>query len=230
MQAIDHRQLVRIAKDVDSVIELAFKAGDHAVQGTTFAWVSPLPAATEEVQSNAEACVMLGSEQASIQDFETPMRQLVEIALRALSPGISDPFTAIAVINRLTDSLAKIMRLGAPQNFWADEDGTVRVIAPTSGFAGLVHTAFQQIRQHSIGSPSVLIHLARSLSQLIAQADESQKPVLVETLRIVVETGRRDIAQKEDLVALEERAKPGLGIGPRARSRRAKAAQPKDGG
>ncbi|MGB6426949.1 MAG: hypothetical protein WBE08_10935 [Methyloceanibacter sp.] len=46
----------------------------------------------------------------------------------------------------------------------------------------------------------------------------------------MVETGRRDIAQKEDLMALEERAKPGLGIGPRARSRRAKAAQPKDGG
>ncbi len=228
VQAIDHRRLVKIATDADAAIELAFTAGHHAIQGATFAWISPLEAATDDVQSNAEECIVLGSEQASIQDLETSIRQLVEIALRALSPGISDPFTAIAVINRLTESLAKIMRLGAPQSFWADEDGTVRVIAPTSGFAGLVQTAFQQIRQHSIGSPSVLIHLARSLSQLIAQADESQKDVLVQTLRIVVETGRRDIAQKEDLVALEERAKPGLGIARGARSRRPKAPQPTD--
>lgn len=206
VQAIDHRGLVRIAKNSDAVIELSFKAGHHAIQGGNFGWIAPSEAATEEVRSQAEECFILGSEQASIQDIETSIRQLVEIALRALSPGISDPFTAIAVIDRLTEALAKIMRRGSPQSVWADDDGIGRLIAPSSSFAGIVATAYQQIRQHSAGSPSVLIHLATSLGQLIAQADEGQRAILIETLRIVLETGRREMGQKEDVAALEERA------------------------
>lgn len=209
VQAINYHGLIEIADEADAVIELAFKPGRHVIEGGVFAWIVPKQAA-DETHGNIENCVILGGERASIQDVETSIRQLVEVALRALSPSISDPFTAMAVIDRLTTSLAKIMRRGQPQCVWVDGDGKVRLLAPRSSFADTVEEAFRQIRQHSQDQPAVLIRLVESLGQLLAQADKAQQPVLKKEIEIVLETGRRAIAQKEDLATLEERAKLAL--------------------
>jgi uncharacterized membrane protein len=211
VKAVDYGGLVDIARDADAVIELSFKPGRHLVEGTTFAWIAP--AAKDDMHENVENCLFMGGERASIQDLETSIRQLVEIALRALSPSISDPFTATAVIDRLTTSLAKIMKRGVPQWVWTDEDDTVRLLAPRSTFADIVQEAFRQIRQHAQDQPSVLIRLVESLGQLMQQADDVQRVVLEEQIEIVVQTGRRNIAQKQDLDTLERRAKLALDAG-----------------
>jgi uncharacterized membrane protein len=219
VQAIDHHGLVDIAKDADAVIELAFKPGRHVIEGGIFAWIAPAKTVDETYQ-RIENCTVLSGERSSIQDVETSIRQLVEVALRALSPSVSDPFTAMAVIDRLTTSLAKIMRRGAPQCVWADGDGTVRLLAPKSTFADMVEEAFRQIRQHSVDQPAVLIRLVESLGQLLAQADKAQQPALKREIEIVLETGRRTIAQEQDLATLEERAKLALKAAAPRRSRR----------
>jgi len=210
VQTLDYHHLVDIAQEAKATIELAFKAGHHAIQGSTFGWIAPPEAATDEIREKVESCVILGGERASIQDLETSIRQLVEVALRALSPGINDPFTAIAVIDRLTTSLAKIRRRGAAQSVWADDDGTARLIAPRSTFADSVDVAFRQIRQHSTGQPAVLIRLVESLGQLLIQADKADRAVLAEQIEIVLETGRRNIEQKQDLAVIEERTRLAL--------------------
>jgi len=207
-QAVHYDRLVDIAREADAVIELAFKPGRHLVEGTTFAWIAP--ASADEAHEKIENCLLLGGERASVQDLETSIRQLVEVALRALSPSISDPFTAMAVIDRLTTSLAKIMKRGMPQWVWADEDGKVRLLAPRSTFADIVQEAFRQIRQHSQNQTAVLIRLVESIGQLMPRADKAQRAVLEEQIEIVLETGRRNIAQKQDLDTLEERAKLAL--------------------
>jgi uncharacterized membrane protein len=153
----------------------------------------------------------LEGERASIQDPENSTRQLVEVALRALSPSINDPFTAMAVVDRLTESLAKVMRRGSAQCVWVDEDGLVRVLAPRSTFADFLEEAFRQIRQHSREHPAVLIRLVVSLGQLLAQAEAAQKSVLQRQIELVLDVGRRNIAQKDDLDALENWAIIALG-------------------
>jgi uncharacterized membrane protein len=207
IEAINYSGLVEIAHAADAVIELSFKAGRHVIEGGTFAWIAPPDAASDEICGKIEACLFLGSERASIQDVETSVRQLGEVALRALSPSVSDPFTAMAVIDRLTTSLAKVMRRGAPQSVWADADGTVRLLTPDSTFCDIVEEAFRQIRQHAQDQPAVLIRLVESLGQLEALANEHQRPALARQIEIVLETGRRNIAQKQDLETLERRAK-----------------------
>lgn len=117
----------------------------------------------------------------------------------------------MAVIDRLTTSLAKIMRRGSAQCVWTDEDGAVRLIAPHSTFADIVQEAFRQIRQHGSEQPAILIRLVESLGQLLALANKDQRAALKEQVEIVLETGRRDIAQKQDLEALERRAAEALG-------------------
>jgi uncharacterized membrane protein len=210
VQALDHHGLVEIAKEADAVIEISFKPGRHVIEGTAFAWIAPADAATEKIEGRIQNCLMLGGERASVQDLETSIRQLVEVALRALSPSISDPFSATAVIDRLSMSLAKIMQRGEAQSVFTDEDDTVRLLAPRSTFAETVEEAFRQIRQHGHDEPAVLIRLVESLGQLLAQANETQRPVLEEQIEMVLDTGRRDIPQKQDLQTLEERAKLAL--------------------
>jgi hypothetical protein len=136
--------------------------------------------------------------------------KLVELALRDLSPSTNDPFSAMAVVDRLTVSLRKIMQRSTPQSVWTDDDGTVRLLAPGSTFADTVEEAFRQLRQHSQNQPAVLIRLVESLGQLLAQADATQRRALQKGVEIILETGRRHIAQKEDLKVLEERSRPAL--------------------
>ena len=220
VQGLDYEGLVAIAQEADAVIEISFKPGRHVVQGSTYAWISPADAANDDIRDQIESCVVVGGERASIQDLEASVRQLVEVGLRALSPGINDPFTATAVIDRLTTSLAKIMRRGPAQCVWTDSDGVVRLIAPHSTFANIVQEAFRQIRQHGSDQPAVLIRLVESLGQLLALADKDQQAALKEQVEIVLETGRRDIPQKQDLESLERRAQEALD--------RAKEIVPKD--
>ena len=181
------------------------------ILGSTFGWIHPPEAATEERRSKIENCLTLEGERASIQDPENSIRQLVEVALRALSPSVNDPFTAMAVVDRLTESLAKVMRRGSAQSVWVDEDGLVRVWAPRSTFADFLEEAFRQIRQHSQEHPAVLIRLVDSLGQLLAQAKAAQKSALQKQIEIVLDVGRRSSAQKDDLDALENRAIIALG-------------------
>jgi uncharacterized membrane protein len=210
VQALDHHGLVEIAEDADAVIEISFKPGRHVVEGTAFAWVAPAETASDELRDRVEGCLVLGGERASVQDLETSIRQLVEVALRALSPSLNDPFTATAVIDRLTTSLAKIMRRGPAQWLWADEDGKVRLLAPRSTFADTVEEAFRQIRQHGHKQPAILIRLVESLGQLLALANDDQRPALAAQIEMVLDTGRRDIAQTQDLETLERRARRAL--------------------
>jgi uncharacterized membrane protein len=93
---------------------------------------------------------------------------------------------------------------------WTDDDGIVRLLAPGSTFADTVEEAFRQLRQHSQNQPAVLIRLVESLGQLLAQADATQRRALQKGVEIILETGRRHIAQKEDLKVLEERSRPAL--------------------
>lgn len=211
VQSVNYERLVEIAKKADAVIELEVKPGRHVILGSTFGWIHPPEAATEERRSKIENCLALEGERASIQDPENSIRQLVEVALRALSPSVNDPFTAMAVVDRLTESLAKVMRRGSAQCVWVDEDGLVRVLAPRSTFADFLEEAFRQIRQHSREHPAVLIRLVESLGQLLAQAKAAQKSALQKQIEIVLDVGRRSIAQKDDLDALENRASIALG-------------------
>jgi len=210
IETVNYGGLVDIARSADAVIELSFKPGRHIIEGGTFAWVAPADAATASMGEELEGCLQLSGERTSIQDLETSIRQLVEVALRALSPSISDPFTAMAVIDRLTISLAKIMRRGMPQCVWTDDEGKVRLVAPRSTFADILQEAFRQIRQQAHDQPAVLIRLVESLGQLLAQAKGSQEPPLRKEIELVLETGRKNIAQEEDFETLEQRAKLAL--------------------
>lgn len=206
VQAIDYDLLVRAACKGDCVIELAYRPGHHILPGGVHGWVSPPEARSEAIETAFAQAVVVGPERTPVQDLEFAIRQLVEIALRALSPSLNDAFTAVAAINRLGLSIATIMRRPSAERGFPDANGTVRVISPVSTFEGLVDIAFHQIRRSAADSPAVIMHLLETLAQLAEIAkDEGHKAVIAEHIDLVTESGRRAITEPRDRAAMEAR-------------------------
>jgi uncharacterized membrane protein len=205
VQAIDFDQLVSAAAKANGVVKLAVRAGHHGIPGGTYGWVNPASARSKELERVFASSLILGSVRTSYQDLEFSVRQLVEISLRALSPGVNDPYTALAAIDRLARSIAVIMQRGAAQSLWCDQDGFVRVTAPAVTFEGLVDAALTQIRQVASSHPAILIRLAENIGQLLLLATPEHARVLLKHVTLVEAAGRRNIPDASDLNDLEER-------------------------
>jgi uncharacterized membrane protein len=206
IQTIDYDAILSAAAKADVTVALTLRAGQYRIADSVLANISPPENVTDKLRQTIRDSVVIGTERTTVQDLEYSIRQLVEIALRALSPGINDVFTALAVINRLTSSIAKIMKCGREKSMWKDDAGKARLIAPVSTFDGIVDAAFNQIRQNSGGKPAVLIHLIDNLGQLLRQAEEPHREALEKHIRLVLEAGRRTTGDPEDLQVLESRA------------------------
>ncbi len=206
VQAIDFLSIVNAAAQADAVVALDIRAGHHIIPGRNVAHVTPKKAATDGDLCHAiQSAVVIGRERTPVQDLEFSIRQLVEIALRALSPGINDPHTANAALDRLTLSIAFVMTRGSAKSVWKGPDEKVRVVAETSTFEGICDAAFNEIRQQAL--PAVVIRMAECIGQLLQQANDTQRPALEKHLNLVVDAGRRCMAAKEDLEVLEARAR-----------------------
>ncbi|XSG81429.1 MAG: DUF2254 domain-containing protein [Methyloligella sp. ZOD6] len=213
IQGIDHDALVGAGEKAHTLIKLEIVPGDHGVEGATFAYVAPQEAASDEMIEEMQSALVMGKGQNSVQDLNYYIHQLVEIALRALSPSIADPFTAIAVINRLSVSLEKIMRRGEPKNRWCDDEDKLRLITPRYDFKSMVDAAFLKIRHHAKGTPSVQLRLAQCLQQLAEECSPKQRSVLLHHAEAVL-ADMVDALDEEEIVAQAKIAVAAIEDGP----------------
>jgi uncharacterized membrane protein len=146
LQFIRHRVLVRIAAQADAVIALSYRPGHFLVQGHPFATVWP-PAAAPRVTDALGRGHITGPNRTLTQDISFGIDQLVEIAIRAMSPAVNDTFTALTCIDWLGDTLCKIAVRWNPARVRRDSAGFVRVITADPSYERLVQRAFEKIRQ-----------------------------------------------------------------------------------
>ncbi len=206
VQVVDLDAIGAAACACDAMVALDFRAGHHLLAGGRHAAVSRPDALDKGLRDAIADAIVLGGQRTPVQDLEFSVRQLVEVALRALSPGINDPFTAIAVVDRLGESLALMMRRAPPNRHWRDPDGKVRVTIHVSDFDGVADAAFNQIRQSAGGHADVLIRLLETLGALADQARwPAHRRVLARHVRMVAEAGRRSLAERADLAVLDAR-------------------------
>jgi len=203
IQAVDIDRLVAVAKENDALIVLKHRPGQHVLPGGVGAWVRAVKRVSEECQAAIAASVLLGKERTPVQDIEFWLRQLVEVGVRALSPGQNDPYTVIAAIDRIALSLKRMMDRAPARTTWRDDNGTARLRLPVSTFEGVLDAAFDQIRQYGAGHPAVVIRLAEKLAQLWPSASEAQKPAIEKHLVLVLEAGRRNFEAESDRADLE---------------------------
>ena len=207
IQAIEFASLVEIARDADVLIGLRFRAGDYVVENGEDIGIYPADRASPELRDALARAFTTNAHRTPVQDLEFSIRHLVEIAVRALSPGINDPYTAAAVIDRLSASLARLANMTMPPGVLRDGEGDVRVICEQSTYGTLLGATFHQIRQNGGDKPLIVIHLLNAISRMVPHVrTESQRDALREELRRVSETARRQIDDPADLTKIEEHA------------------------
>jgi len=164
IQAIDEADLIEAADRENTVVKLVLRPGHFVVEGFDLAVLPPgfhiAPRLKEEIQH----CFVIGKERTSEQDPEYGIYQLVEIAVRALSPGINDPFTAIGCLDRLCGLLCWIVRQPAISKYRCNRQGTLRLIVAPIATDNMLRAAFEQIRQASTRMSSVSIRLLECLN------------------------------------------------------------------
>ncbi|MGO4525151.1 DUF2254 domain-containing protein [Microvirga sp. 2MCAF35] len=180
IQVIDYDRLVSVACRERALLEVKVRAGHFVLAGGEHVVVhAARPLGIDAVEAVRDA-VVVGEERSPAQDLEHGLRQLVEIGLRALSPGINDPHTAVAVVDRLGAAFEEIFQRVLPPSLLPDQEGVIRVIARRSDVQGLVDAAFDPLRQAGQEIPAVLIRMADVLGQLasILRRQDTQDAVV----------------------------------------------------
>ena len=220
VRSIDHEALLAWADRHDAVLRLDFRAGDFVVAGDRRILVWP-PEVAETAERDA-ICefATVGRERTPTQDLEFAVRHLVEVAVRALSPGINDPATAIAVVDRLRGCLTRLAGRQLPRRGLRDARGRLRLVRQTTTFGGVLDAGFHQIRQAGERHPAVVIHLLEAIARIAEHArTEEQCEALAHHARMIAEAGLREVAapgDREDIARSLERAEQRLGRGERA--------------
>ena len=170
LQIVDPETLMSFASETDTVLTLARRPGDYIVQGMPLLHVSPSNRVPEDMQQRLQGAFVLGNQRTAAQDVEFVILQLVEIATRALSPGINDPFTAIASINRLSSAFCRLAQRRFPEPCRYDEAQRLRIIATPQTFSGLADAAFNPLRNCARSSVEVTVRLLESLAVIASVA------------------------------------------------------------
>lgn len=205
LQAIDTDALMRIAIEQGCVIQILHRPGQFVIGDVVIARVWTDLDTDEQLDDQISQVFIVGSQRTVTQDVLFAVHQLVEIAVRALSPGINDPFTAIACIDQLSAGICRLGGRAIPAADRYDEQGHLRVIAEPVSFAQVVDVAFDQIRQYGRTSVAVTNHLLETIATIgqLSQADEQRAALLRQAEMI----GRSQDGFPESLDRAEVRAR-----------------------
>lgn len=208
LQYIDSEALIEIITKNDALLELYFRPGGFLVKGVEIGLLYSNENLDDDEFEKIFTHFVIGKTKTAQQDLEFSIHQMVEIAARALSPGVNDPYTAISCIDNLTATMSYLAQAKFPSKYRFDEDGNLRVIADTLDFEGVLDAAFNQIRQFSEGSTAVIIRLIEALTTIHGFTKKDQyKKAVIKHAEMVLSIGKQTINEKNDIQDLTERSK-----------------------
>jgi len=210
--SIDHEHLVGAAAAVGARVELSVRPGTLVCAGDTIARVSSAPAPSNRPEAAARldaaviAAISIDDERTPVQDAEHLVRQLVDVAARALSPGVNDPITALTAIDALTISMTSAAGRPDPQGVLLDDEGDPRVLVAPRELSSLAVDAVDLVRQYVADQPLVAHRLLDLLERLIAREGASARTAAYrDAADRVVRSAIGSGTLPEDAAALERR-------------------------
>jgi len=205
LQYVSMPALIGIAASRHAVIRLLHRPGHFLVEGEPLAEVWP-PDAAERVAIALGGAHATGPYRTLAQDPAFAVDQLVEIAIRALSPAVNDTFTALTCIDWLGDGLGKVVDRPRPTSVHRDSTGHVRVITVTVSSRRLIERAHEKIRQASRGMPAVMIRQLDSLSKIMPRTRTTdQRELLLREADMILRSCEESVPEPSDRVAVRLR-------------------------
>ena len=172
VQQIVHDPLVEVVARNDCVVRFKVRPGHFVLAGEPIADAWQI---NDEVRAAIETHFDVGDYRTLAQDLEFGIDQLVEIAIRALSPAINDTFTALACVDWLGEAVRQFATSDAGTPVHLDGFGVVRIIDRPLRFESVVTASFAKVRQAGVSNPAVLIRLLEAYGRLAVHCTEGQR-------------------------------------------------------
>ena len=206
--------LLPLAIEYGVGVALTTGVGQHIADGSAIALIwtpspdDPVPD-LEKFEGAFDADVGIGFERTQQQDSAFGIRQLVDVAVKALSPAVNDPYTAVQAIHHMTAIFGALARRPLGPRVARDPEGPAVVVVPSRVFGQYLAKMCGLVRRYGSSEPNVMTALLRLMDHCaqIARSDPARLDALSEQARLVLEDGVRDIAQPADAVqVIEEEA------------------------
>ena len=206
IQGIDNEKLMQIACERKLLLQIKSRPGRFVVQGSDLVMVFPGECVNRKLCDQINDAFIFGRQRTEQQDVEFPINQLVDIALRAISPGINDPTTVIECIDQLSAGLSYLAQREIPSAYRYDDDNNLRVIAEPFTFAGLTDAAFNQIRQYGKSDVGVIIRVLEAITTIATYTRNQQdKAALLRHAQMIKQDSFESVSQEQDKKDIEQR-------------------------
>lgn len=206
LQAIDYDGLMKTAVKNDLILSLHSRPGKFLAVGEPLVTVWPRQHWDEKLAERLNSFFILGRQRTDEQDMEYSMYQLVEVALRSLSTGINDPFTAMSCINWLSAALGRIAQRKFPSAFSYDDKGNLRLVSVPVSFAEIVEAAFGQIRSAAATHVEVILCFLDGIISIAPHIRVAERRKVFEHhAELMMQSGLEMAHIKDDRRAIEER-------------------------
>jgi uncharacterized membrane protein len=170
IQYIDPQTLLTLAREHNLVIRLLRKPGHVVWPNARVALVWPAARIDDELDQQIRNAFRVGNGRTPTQDVAYAVNQLVEMATRAMSPAINDPFTAMTCLDYIGEGLALFIQQGEKSPYYYDQENQLRLILEPVTFAELLNAAFDMLRHCSCDNASVLLHMLEVIDAVGQQA------------------------------------------------------------
>jgi uncharacterized membrane protein len=205
IQSVDNAALLRLAREHKTIVRMERGIGDFVVHDTPLASLALESPPAEEIIAALQAAYGIERHRTLEQDCAFGVRQIVDMALRALSPGINDTTTAVMCVDYLTAILARLASRPIPSSR-RSEDGELRVIAIGQSFASLVAESFDQIRGSAIGNVAIILRMLGALQTIASlTASPNRRRALRDQVQWITELAERTIESAHDRARFERR-------------------------
>lgn len=179
LTVVDTGPLIEAATRCRAIIRQCVFVGGYVLPGQKIAEIGlsqntdPDGEDAQHLTGSVHGCFVLGNQRTLVQDIAFPVRQLADIALKGLSPGINDPTTSENAIDALASFLVEFVRSERPSPVRVDEDGEPRLVAMAPGLDDLLRLGFEQVRTAAEAHPLILERMLLLLD-LIEKPAESE--------------------------------------------------------
>jgi uncharacterized membrane protein len=206
IQGIDHEAVSRILEDDGMTVRLERQVGEFLLPGATLATVWPAVATDDDgsrVARHVRNAFLMGPERTPYMDLEHGVIELADIAVKALSPGVNDPTTAVLCVDRLSELLLAFARHEPPGRVRRHDGGGGTLIMPRAEFDRLADMALDQVRHFGVGDPRFAISLLDRLAELGMVMPRHHRQTVARHAAAVLRDARRRIEDQADLNRVE---------------------------
>jgi uncharacterized membrane protein len=204
IQNVDNGALLRLARDRKTIVRMEYGIGEFVVRDTTLASLALEGPPDQETIAALQATFSISSHRTVEQDAGFGIRQIVDVALKALSPGVIDTTTAVTCVDYLTAILARIAPRQIPPSR-RYEDGKLRVIAKGPSFESLLAESFDQIRSIAKGDVVIILRMLGAFQTLAGLiADPNRRRALRDQVQWVAEIAERTVESAHESARINE--------------------------